>query len=87
MSESPDKNDPQLLMKRAVMWLGLLADHADIEPAETVVKVSLPDGRVLGQVTLADDISALEYLVGKSVFRLSDADTVEVIYADEEGAE
>ena len=75
MSIQPNKDAPELVLKRAITWLTLLVDMADIEPADTSIKVSIAGGgEVLAEVTLADDMAALERIAGSPAIRLADFD-------------
>lgn len=65
MAEFPP--DTERLMRQASLWLDLLADLAEVDPADTQmsVKLTYPDGRTEAHaVTLADTIAGLKALTG-----------------------
>ena len=84
--ETPDRNKPELLMARALQWLTLLADFAEIEPEDTAINITMrgADGasRPVAKVTLAEDIAAIQALVGKPPVSINDFDSVEAVHHD-----
>ena len=73
-----DRNKPELLMRRAAMWLHLLCEQADVEPAETTIKVNAK-GETVATVSLADDIAALEAVAGEApITTLADFDVATI---------